>query len=167
MGKFDSSCRLQAIVVGSSADEFVRDTMSLLGDYKIEFVLCEDVYSAVGRLAKNNSDGNVLVIGRIEQLSREKGRFFHIAGENRVSCCCLVDGNLVWKRRYPGVPGLAATETGAFIINEPVEIEKVIAGLLAGGLTSSSNKFENNKAPAFIKDEFLATKAELDALLGA
>lgn len=159
MEKFGSSTQLYAMVVGSSADEFVRHTMNLLGDCGVEFVLCEDVYLAVGELAKNTL-GKTIVIGRLEQLSREQGRFFQKVSENGF-CCCLADTNSARKRKQI----LAAMEAGAFVINEPAEIGEVITRFVAGGLASSSEKKGNNGASAFIKDEFLTTKAERDALL--
>ena len=163
MEKFGSNTQLQAIIVGSCTDEFVRCTMNLLGDYDIDFVRCEDVYSAVGELAKNNYDGNVLVIGTFEQLSREQGRFFQKAREKGLACCCLADKNSASKRKQVA----AAIETGAFVINEPAEIAEVVTKLLISNSTSPSGKKGNNKASAFNEDEFLTTKAERDALLGA
>ena len=161
MAKAGSNLPLQVIVVGSSADEFVRHTMDLLGDYGLEFVLRDDVYSAVGELAKSESR-NVLVIGRLGQLSREQGRLFHMARENGYTCCCLADADLVRKRKQI----FAAIETGAFVINEPAKIREVVTKLLAGSGNCSPGKKANDRATIPIKAEFLTTKAELDALLG-
>ncbi|GAF78471.1 unnamed protein product, partial [marine sediment metagenome] len=136
MGKFSPDMQLYAIVVGSSADEFVCYTMNLLGDYGLKFILCDDIYRAVGELAKNRN-GNVLVIGRVEQLSREHGRFFQKVSENGFSCCCLADAGSAHKRKQI----LAVIETGAFVVNEPAEIGEVVTKLL-------------DRAPAFIEDEF-------------
>lgn len=163
IGNFSSNVQLRAIVVGSSTDDFVQYTANLLEDYDIEFAHCGDVYSAVGELAKSIS-GNVLAIGRLEQLSREQGRFFHIASDKGIWCCCLVDGSLIKRHRYLG-PELTANQAAVSVINEPAQIEQVITRLLADNLASSPCKKEN-KSSDFIKDEFLTTKAELDALLG-
>lgn len=160
MAKADSNLPLQVIVVGGSADQFVAHTINLLGDYGVEFVLCDDVYSAVGELARTET-GNVLVVGRLGQLSPEQGRLFHMACEKGYTCCCLADADLVRKRKQI----LTAVETGAFIINEPAEIREVVTKLLAGGGDCPPGKKANDKATASIKAEFLTTKAELDALL--
>lgn len=157
----DSNLPLQAIVVGSSADQFVRQTINLLGDYGVEFVLCDDVYSAVGELAKTET-GNALVVGRLGQLSAEQGRLFHMACGKGYTCCCLADADLVRKRKQI----LTAVETGAFVIHEPAEIREVVTKLLAGSRDCPPGKKANDKATASIKAEFLTTKAELDALLG-
>jgi hypothetical protein len=161
VAKAGSNLPLQVIVVGSSADQFVRHTTNLLGDCGLEFILCDDVYSAVGELAKSESR-NVLVIGRLGQLSKEQGRLFHMACENGYACCCLADADLVRKQKQI----LTAIETGAFIIHEPAEIREVVTKLLAGSGDCSPGNKGNDKATATIKAEFLTTKAELDALLG-
>jgi hypothetical protein len=161
VAKADSNLPLQVIVVGSSADEFISHTMRVLGNHSVEFVLCDDVYSAVGELARSESR-NTLVIGRLGQLSREQGRLFHMACENGYTCCCLADADLVRKRKQI----LTAIETGAFVINEPAEIGQVVTKLLAGGADCSLGKKAKDQATACIRTEFLTTKAELDALLG-
>jgi len=159
MAKLDSDLQLQVIVVGSSTDELVHRTMNSLGDHGVEYILCDDVYSAVGELARNES-GNVLVIGRFGQLSREQGRFFHMACDNGYTCFCIADRELVRKRKQI----LTAIEAGAFVTNEPAEIGEVVTKLLQG---SSPEKKGSGKTPKSIKDEFVTTKAELDSLLGA
>lgn len=161
VAKAGSNLPLQVIVVGSSADQFVLHTTNLLGDCGLEFVLCDDVYSAVGELAKSESR-NVLVIGRLGQLCKEQGRLFHMACENGYACCCLADADLVRKRKQI----FAAIETGAFVINEPEKIREVVTKLLAGSGNGSPEKKANERTTIPIKTEFLTTKAELDALLG-
>ena len=49
MNEFSSGTKLQVFVVGGSTDEFVRQIMDMPGSGNIEFVFCEDVYSAAGR----------------------------------------------------------------------------------------------------------------------
>ena len=161
MKKSSSNQYLSVIVVGNRTDGFVRYVMDLLSDYGIEFVRCDDVYSAVGRLAKDTR-GDILVVGRLEQLSREQGRLFHITSKNGGTCCCLADTGSAQKY----LQALAAIETEAFVINEPEEIKELITRLFAGTLARSPRKKENNKASAFNKEDFLTTKAEMDALLG-
>ncbi len=158
----NSNQQLYTIVVGSPADDFVRHTISVLGEYELEYVLCDNVYLAVGRLAKNTRR-NVLVIGRLEQLSREEGRFFSRMEGIGLFCCCLAGGGSDRRRRRQI---LAATQAGAFVVNEPAEIGEIIIKLLAGSLALSLEMKGRSGPSAFIKDEFLTTRAELDALLG-
>jgi hypothetical protein len=164
MGNSNTTVQMRAIVVGSSTDDFVRCTAEVLEDYGVKFICCNDVYSAVVELAKN-TDGNVLVIGRLEKLGREHGRFFHLAGSKGIFCCCLADRNLVQMQRHLGPPASAAKQAAVFVTDEPAQIEKEITKLLANNLAASICKKENRLSD-LIKDEFLTTQAELDALLG-
>ena len=160
MSKGDSNLPLLVILVGGLADGFVRQAKNILERLGVEFVLCDNVYSAVGDLAKIESR-NVLIIGRVGLLSKEQGRFFHIARVKGYRCCCLADRDLVGRQKLI----LKAIESGAYLIDKPAEIEEVLMKLLAGGKIRFSGEKENRRASGFLKDEFRTTKAELDALL--
>ena len=160
MAKGNSNLPLLVIVVGGLADEFVRQVKNILERLSVEFVQCDNVYSAVGDLAKIENQ-NVLIVGRIGLLSIEQGRFFHIVRVKGYRCCCLVDRDLVGRQKLI----LKAIESGAYMIDKPAEIEEVLMKLLADGKVCSSGEKENRRASGFLKDEFLTTKAELDALL--
>ncbi len=151
--------KFKAIVVGKDGDEFVRQSHKLLNDYEIELICCGNVYSAASHLAKNTYN-NTVVIGRLEQLSREKGRFLQKIREKDIICFCLVDGSSAQKQIS------AAKQMQAFVINEPAEIGEVMLKLLAGDLAGSLRKKAGSGPSAFIKEGFLPTKAELEALLG-
>ncbi len=160
MSKGDSNLPLLVILVGGLADGFVRQAKNILEHLGVEFVLCDNVYSAVGDLAKMESQ-NVLIIGRLGLLSKEQGRFFHIARVKGYRCCCLADKALVSRQKLI----LEAIESGAYLIDNPPEIEQVLMKLLTGARIRFSAEKENRRASGFLKDEFLTTKAELDALL--
>ncbi len=162
MSKGDSNLSLLVIVIGGLKDEFVSRTMNLLERRGVECVLCDNVYSAVGDLAKRESRG-VLIIGRLGLLSKEQGRFFHIARVKDYRICCLVDRDLVSRQKLI----LQAIELGAYLIEKPAEIEEVLMKLLEGRKSCFSGEKENRRASGFLKDEFRTTKAELDALLEA
>lgn len=153
--------KLKAIVVGKDGDEFVRQVYKLLNDYEIELICCNNVYTAVSQLAKKTHN-NTVVIGRLEQLSREKGRFLQKIREKDIVCCCLVEGNSEQKRRQIS----AAKQMQAIIINEPAEIEEIMLELSAGDSASPLKKKANSGSSASVKDEFAVSKAELEALLG-
>ena len=160
--------QMQAIVVGNLSDEFVRHTTNVLGNYELEFSVCPDVYQAVSRLAKTS--GNVLIVGRIEQLSRENGCFFRIAGKKKAWCCCLTETNSA--RQY--LRSLSIIGTDAFVINEPAEIEDVLARLLQTrdtGVAASSDLPRRAVAgtagkPRAMNRDIRLTNEELGALLG-
>ena len=157
MARFNFSMQMQAVVVGNSSDEFIRHTTNVLGNYELEFSVCPDVYQAVSRLAKTN--GNVLIVGRVEQLSRENGRFFRIAGKKKARCCCLTETNSA--RQY--LRSLSMIGTDAFVINEPAEIEDVLARLLQArdpSVAALSDK------PRAMNRDIRLTNEELGALLG-
>lgn len=157
----NSKRRFDAIVLGSVEDDFVRESMGLLAEGGVEFILCEDVYSAVATLAKNDIAENALIIGRVEQLSREEGYLFQKLQGSNLVCCCFADGNLV--RRQKQI--LSAMEAGAFVIDDPAGMRELIAKFSAGSLARSSSEIKNKSLSAF-DDEFIITKAETDALLG-
>ena len=168
---FGLSSQLQAIVVGSSSDEFVRDVLNLPEGYDIEITRCEDVYSSVCKLGE--AIGGV-VVGRHEELGREDGRFFDIARMYGFTCCCFVDKNLVSRQREL----VKAMERGVLVVTELGEIDEMLMEL-----SSSSAPYKprgrrdagrgpvgrsvTGGASGLLKDEFLMTKAETDALLGA
>jgi hypothetical protein len=160
VAKGNSNLPLLVILVGGLADEFVRQAKDILERLGVEFVLCDNIYSAVVDLAKRESP-NTLIIGRVGLLSKEQGRFFHIARVKGYKCCCLADRDLLRRQKII----LKAIESGAYLIDKPAEIEEVLMKLLAGGKIPFSGKKENRRASGFLKDEFLTTKAELDALL--
>jgi len=160
VAKANSNLPLLVILVGGLADEFIRQAKNILERLSVEFVLCDNVYSAVGDLAKRESP-NTLIVGRIGLLGKEQGRFFHIAGVKGYRCCCLADRGLVGRQKLI----LKAIESGAYLIEKSADIEEVLMKLLAGDKVCSSGEKENRRASGFLKDEFLTTKAELDALL--
>lgn len=156
----DGNLQFHIMVVGDETDDFVQHTIDLLEHHGIEFILCDDVYSAVSELTKREGQEG-LIIGRVGQLSEEHGRFFHIARRKGHRCCCFVDKNSIRKRKLI----LNAIETGAFIINKPAEIKKVLIKLLEGNGEYRSGKKGFHRTNNFFKDEFITTRAELDALL--
>jgi len=154
MKKISSSSPLWAIIVGNLGDEFVSYTEQLLNSYRVEAVICEDIYSAVCKLTINRGK-DILVIGRIEHMSVEKGRFFDKAQKNNVSCCCLVN------KVSQGQQVLMAKEKGAFVVNGPEQLKELVTEMVSDG-----EALKNKRSTTFDKDEFAMTQAELDALLG-
>lgn len=159
MEEFGDNNMANAIVVGDSADEFVRYTLNLLSGCGVDFVRCNDIYSAVVKSAGKES-GNTLVVGRFEELCREQGRFFQKAYESGFICCCLANGEFIRRRKQV----LAAVRRGAFIVNEQSEVEVIVKDLLLAESGCLWPKRKDRRS-ALNKDTFLATEAELEALL--
>ena len=153
MKNSNSNQALHAIIIGNSGDVFVRHIIEVLGVYGIEYVLCGDIYRAFSWLLRNGQ-AEVLVVGRIEHLNREEGRFLQKVSDKRGLCCCFAGRHLTCRQERI----LEVEEKGAFVISESREIEGIVKKLMAGGNS-------NAKASTFNRDEFLATKEELDALL--
>ncbi|MBW8001383.1 MAG: hypothetical protein FVQ80_05115 [Planctomycetes bacterium] len=148
---------MQTIIVGNVTDYFIHYATNLLSRYGVGFVFCEDIYRAMVKLA-TEPHGDVLVIGRIEKLGIEKRMFFSKIQEKGFRCCCLVENKLATEIKD-------IIESGVIVISEPVELEKEIESLSADNQISPSTG-KPNKASDFDQNEFLTTKAEIDALLG-
>ncbi|MHC4123991.1 MAG: hypothetical protein ACYSSI_10490 [Planctomycetota bacterium] len=153
--------RFKAMVVGSQTDGFVTYAARLFRDYEFKFVVCDNIYSAVARLV-DYKDGNVLVIGRIECLSVEGKRFFEKLSERKSLCCCLAEMNSVQKY----LEKISAIGTEAIVINQPSELKEVLERVLEGSLSIKSDNAIKTEPLNFKEEEFLTTKAEIEALLG-
>jgi len=159
MGDFELNSQLQALLIANSASEFVEYVEDLLGRYEIETGRCSDVYEAVGLLAKKQGS-DTLVFGIFEQLNREKGRFFEKLSEKQIPCCCFAGRNIAQQQKA------VANKNNIFIVNKLNEIESVLMRLLEFNGVEQSAQKENQNPADFNADDFSATEAEIDALLG-
>jgi len=123
-----SDIRLRAVIVGDRGDDFVGYVGGVLDDFEVEYVLCEDVYSAMTRLAK--MPAAVVVLGRFERLNREGTRFFEMLREQGHICCCYVDSEATFRRK--GI--FEAARAGAMVLQKRSQIEQVVSKTLAGGV---------------------------------
>ncbi len=157
----DSVITFGTVLIGNSADGFIRIAEELLGKYGINSIVYESVYSATGRLLRDGI--RKLVIGRIEDLSVEGRRFFEKLGEKGHFCCCLAEGECV--RKY--LEKISVISTQAVVINEPLELKEVLAKVISGSLISKRIKNEEKSSSDFMKEEFITTKEEIEELLGS
>ncbi len=159
MGDFEFNSRLQALLIANSTSGFVEYVEGLLGRYEIETERCSDIYEAVGLLAKKQG-GDTLVFGFFEQLNKEKGRFFQKLSEKQIPCCCFVERNIAQQQKA------VTNKNNIFVVNKLNDIEMVLIKLLEfDGVKQSAQKKKRNPAD-FNADDFAATEAEIDALLG-
>ena len=156
MKKPDFNQALQTLIIGDETDKFVCQVITLLSKYKLEFVRLGDIYSAIVWLTKNSHE-NILVVGRIEQLNKEQGRFLKKVREKGCYCCCLADQNIMQKQEISA----AAQNRKILFINEPAEIESIIVQLV-----TDTAALPKEKPSIDFKDEFRISDAERDALLG-
>jgi hypothetical protein len=142
------------IAVGSARDGLVTETLRLAAEYEVSGARCDDIYAAVAELAGGRR-GCVLVVGSLRELASEEGRFFQVAARNGARCGVFLERPGLTERREV----LAAVRAGATVIDAVDEIRGVVEAWLADGGRLPD-------VPRLAGDEFRATDAELDALLG-
>jgi len=147
----------EVIIVGKSSDTFIRYASKVMTDCEVDFVRCDDVYSAVGALA-GRAGRRTMVVGRLEVLGREDGRFLEKVSERGLVCCCPANGQ---------AQKAMAAGTGAqiHVIREPQQLAELIVGRAE---SDSSMRPTNGRGSSaeFMREEFLTTRAEMEALLG-
>ena len=162
MKVFGSGRRLRAVVVGDN-DDFVIFVKNLLDVFGIEYLICADVYFAISEIASNGWH-EFLVFGRLENLGVEGLRFFDKCHEIGARCCCLVHGSIMGREKEV----VAVTQGGGYVAIEQAQVEEVLKSWVSQSVKLKlQQKAKEQKKPAFMKEEFLTTKAELDALLGS
>jgi len=156
MKKVRHSENLQVVLIGNFADYFVHHTISFLDGHQVRYIFCDDIYSAIGKLTLNNVE-EAVIIGRLELLNKSNGRFLSRMKEKAFTCCCFVEDK--------GREMYAGADLGVILVNEPAQLVDVLLELLSYELDKMSE--EKSKADDFNKEEYLVTKSEIDALLGA
>lgn len=142
------------IAVGDSHDRWVTDVLRVVAEYELAAARCDDIYAAVADLAGDHG-GRALVVGSLRELARENGQFFRVAARNGARCGVLLEGSGAAERRDV----LVAVRAGAWVIDTIDEVRVIVETWLAGPGCPLG-------APRSVGDEFRATEAELDALLG-
>ncbi|MBN1360191.1 MAG: hypothetical protein JW993_06345 [Sedimentisphaerales bacterium] len=152
----DSARHPCVLVVGDALDELVAQTLRVANEYEVDVTRCDDIYWAVAELA-GRRHGSVLLVGRFGALAREHGRLFVVSVRNGARCCCLLDrDNPSGQDRL-----LAAGQAGVVFIGRVEEVESILVDWLAG------HRCRDGVGGCWLTDdEFRATEAELNALLG-
>jgi len=153
-----SKSQFYAVNIGNSADDFSRHVIDVLNSYEIEHVHCENIYEATG-IISHNLKKNVLVVGKIDELRKEQGRFLDIAMENGAWCCCLSETDCV--QEY--LNALSTVKTGTYLITQPHEFKEVVDKYVCGSVNSfTESQFDETD---FDKNAFTTTEEEINALL--
>lgn len=143
------------IVVGVAHDAAAAEIARLAAEYEVDVRRCDDVYAATAEVALSR-ERCVLVVGRLGELAKEGRRFFAIAGGSGVRCCGLLDAAT---GAEPDVVA-AAVRAGVVVIGATAEVKDVFdAWLAVGGCPPS-------EPVVCLDEEYRATEAELNALLG-
>jgi hypothetical protein len=165
MEKFYSD--MTAIVVGSSRQNLIRETIVFLDQIDIAFELCEDIYSAAAAIAAAPAGQNLLVVGCFTALTVENMRLFSLVPrDKKVFFCGII------KKWFDHLQpkAIAAVQAGVFVINNVEQLENIIAQhrcatTAAMPLKVAGKSFSSRIAS--LADTFFLTQAEHDALLGA
>ena len=149
MERYPTNKVASAILIGQPSDDFVGQCTAILTQRRVDFIHCPDVYSAVACIARKCP--GFLVLGRLNELSREDGRFFDLAARYGCHCCCLAHNDTASAQQQPQI----------VIASNMSELKAAIESLLDAPLaTRLAGKTE------FDKEKFKTTEAELKALLG-
>ena len=148
----DFGCCL--IVVGDLHDRLVAEVLRVGAEYEVPVARCDDIYAAVVDVAGGTGRG-ALVVGQLRELARENGHFFTLAARHGVRCCVLSERPGGAERRE----FLMAVRAGASVIDRIDDIRSTVGTWLTDGRCPS-------RATRVRHEEWRATEAELDALLG-
>ena len=152
----DSARHPCVVVVGDTRDDLVAQTLRLASEYEVDVAQCDDVYSAVVELAARRRSC-VLLVGPFRDMAKEAGRLFALASRGGARCCCLLE------RNDPAGQGdvLAAVRAGVLLAGRVEEVELILRDWLAG-----NGCHRELGCHSLTDDEYRATEAELNALLG-
>jgi hypothetical protein len=142
------------IAVGGAQDRLATEALRVAAEYEVAAARCDDIYTAVAELAGGGRRWS-LVVGPLRELARGNSQFFRVAARNGARCAVLLEQPGAAERRDV----LAAVGAGAWVIETIDDLQGVVVTWLAGpgcppGVSRS------------VHEEFQATEAELDALLG-
>jgi hypothetical protein len=161
MEKTGSERRIHGIIIGDRTDSFAAFAEDLLVVCGVDYSFCPDIYDAVSRIALNGRE-KMLVFGHFEVLGREGVRFFEKCSENGGRCYCLSHGYVMGREKQI----LAVAQSGGIVAAEMGKIEdEVKRWVLRKETGNLSQEAKKHNGAYFIKEKFLTTKAELDALL--
>ena len=150
---------LDVVVVGEETGNFGRDAADWLRQHGISFTLTENVYSVTALIEQMDNRDRVLVVGTVDELSKENMRFFGIAARiGNIDCCCLVK-NL---NELNCPKAVIAKNSGALIITQLDDLAKLLSSI------SARDKYaDNNKKISLSRDNYALSEQELSALLEA
>ena len=153
------------LLVGRGSAGFEAEAASLFNRFGIERLFCENVYQAVSELAGETLAGKkVIVVGDIDELSREGQRFFEICAERGdCCCCCFFDGGRSKQRHSM----LDAIKSGVFFVRDTGELERVMERILASLTNDQAMPIKAVKPGNVGRREGTLEQGELDALLGS
>ncbi len=151
--KSDSTARMEdnrnkadfsVIIIGTESDRLITRAAGMFQRLDVDFVICRDIYEGIANLAQSPARSG-LVVGRLEQLSREKGRLFDKAAQAGWECCCLakrISGNTRTR-------AIQAMKSGAVVVNDPGQLEGLLIRMMRRDLwrTAAVTQKESDNLP--------------------
>jgi hypothetical protein len=120
-----NSAEFRVILVGAKSDQFVRFAAALSNRLAVNFAVCRDIYEVAAELARCPAERG-LVIGRLEQLSREKGRLLEKGAQAGWVCCCIAKKISGSARNQ----AIRAMQSGAIVVKDASQLEEVIVRVM-------------------------------------
>lgn len=150
---------IKILAVGHTGRDFVRSTAGAFNKGRVDFVVCEDIYSATAKLADNRPNCSLVVVAGLMDLRKHDGRFAEKARQYGAVCCCVVGKEAV--RACRDVQSLISR--GIVAAADCNEVVRAIEDWV-GGLGIVSRDFDEDSAGD--DEAFRASEQELDALFG-
>jgi len=121
-----SIVEFRVILVGAESDQFVRFATAMSSRLAVNFAVCRDLYEVAAELARRPVQ-RCLVVGRLEQLSRERGRLFEKAAQAGWACCCIAKKISGSTRNW----AIRAMQSGAIVVNDVGQLEEVVTRMMS------------------------------------
>lgn len=165
-----SNGSLGVVAVGGPYGDCMGAVIPILSRLGVNYVFCDDIYDAVAKLSGVDADMRLLVVSPLEEITRDRMRFFDICGaRGRVRCCCLVRGGSQDRTEHIG----RVRRAGAFVIDDVDRLEPLIELLRRdfdaccfNPRKSGPDKVSSGKRLFSMKAEAALSRGELNALLG-
>ena len=162
MNTASSNHESRAVVVTGKYKSFKTEVADFLARCGIKVTFCDSLYAAAGELSCAVTNGKILVIGTLAELSREVGRFFQICSKRPdVTCLCFIRPGSERHNRI-GV----AVRWGALIVSDMEDFEHTVQEWSKEWTARQERVFPSKAAGKRpIREELNISRAELEALL--
>lgn len=121
MEGYGNSTEFGVIVVGAKSDHIIGSVTGTCERLAVSFAVCQDIYEVAAELAKRPAKHG-MVVGLLEQLSRENGWLLEKAAQAGWVCCCIakkISGNT-------RTVAIQAMKSNAIVLNNLGRLEEVM-----------------------------------------
>ena len=142
------------IIAGIVTDRFGRNAADWLKQRGINFTSTDSIYSATALICQMDNSFKALVIGTIEELSKEDMRFLGIAAELGNVICCLLAKNI------GKISGKITNNTAVLVIDQFDDLTS-----LSSPKSVTDTLPDKNKKISLNRNDYALTEDEMSALL--